>query len=1646
VAGGNPLTLLSDFYDGVTHTISSVASDVGGEINSVLTPIDSTLTDLGEEFGTGINAVLSDLGAFSSDIENAGASFGDAIGAATSSLAQEAEAGFGSIQGVTTLFIDTEINIMTAGLGTTLGPALLNELGTSPSAIEGDITDFAKEYGHAIIDVAANAIFPGSSVLIDLAWDIASTGQLPSLQGLVQDSANAALAEILPGVDEAVAAALPDILSGIASASATGLVNSTIETFCTDLVNGQPMTLAQMEASFGNATLGAIMGDSDAADAVNGAITDSVTSVLDDTDLGEVGALAIQGSDLILSGADAVSELTGLTPAQILALGANISGVTKIAEITLGSGTPVVDIAQALALDSAGISLSGDLGTVSDIATSIEGISASALAILPVDHIYALQSMNAPLDFTLSQAQDIVADGLRVSATTTGGTAKQPGFFGGWSGTGGLVTNFHSAAGGPAISLSYLQLEQEKKTVSSAGGVPVLISCTQDQFNSLSTAQLNAFAQHGITGVNLTDVTVLNWNYQQALTFTSSNLTINGVNSLTFDAREADVMSLAAPVEGELTVAQMQNFINANVNTINISGHFADFFLGANTTLTSGIADLAQFPFLTIDYTIDDTVAGIVADIQHHPTQIAAELANPNVTWDISDTAGDFLSLTMAQKSALAKLGPQAFSARINPSYLTGLTAAQITTLAGEEVKTLVSTTGSFAITQAQAQEFLTAGIQLSLGSGGTAIIDDTSAHIATMRTTLIGQLPSLGISTIETQNTTLTLTVRQYLAVAQAGLAVGFVTPTPSTKMVVSDSAIAIGGLDYDQITQLAQLGVSAITVMPTAITLNLSQCFAFIANHISITDSLANGISVADTSFNIAALSAEQVTELRSIGITQMTVTAGSPSLDALTAVALEGNTSLNEAPITLVAAAGSGSLLSVTDSAYAGQAMELTPAEIDDLPSIGIDIIRLTEGALLSVAQVEAILANPLQVQVVPASSGAGETHYIYAIADSAANITAFIDTITTVQANEMRTLNITGLISLDQSLTLTIAQSAQFGYVQVPTDTSITPGQTQMAGAIIIADTATAINANWNYLNELRAAGRISGVEIIGQAAPRGAAGPSFGGTAGGPALTQTISEPLAHESVVAGRLPNGSTVTSQLTLTVSILNAAGIPTDLIGTLAGPGLTKLTTGEYGFAAASASALTAELQQIQFTGSGAPGSDVNVTLQLNVTDGSMSSNQTVSINTEQEALLYSTPASYSPALPGQLWYTTGGSVQPFSATGAVSPVQLTSLGSRSLFINGQQQICVMYGSPTSSQVLAIPNFRTNAAIGSVILNAGGEAIISGLDTSTGYYKLWATDGTLANTVEILLPGDTNEYAGFMEQSGNAIYFEATDPAGGRQLWVTTNDFANLTQLTSVAGGAIAVGGVIGNDSEFAPGPSLATVNGLTVFSGDSAADAGNDGTDSLYVTNNTAGGTSILKTLYFANFLTALNGTVIFAAQLPGGTDQLWTTNGTAAGTTPLSSVIEPYWITANGAYALLDGYASAGAKQTVWLTNGSNSTVQLMAMQYGVEAPITVPVAPTFDVTLQTNFTVFGRDIIFTGQDTAGDNCLWISDGQAQNGTAELYNFGTSTVSVLNQMLGELFFVVTAPSVNQQPGTYQIWETNSTAAGTKLSLAP
>jgi ELWxxDGT repeat protein len=355
------------------------------------------------------------------------------------------------------------------------------------------------------------------------------------------------------------------------------------------------------------------------------------------------------------------------------------------------------------------------------------------------------------------------------------------------------------------------------------------------------------------------------------------------------------------------------------------------------------------------------------------------------------------------------------------------------------------------------------------------------------------------------------------------------------------------------------------------------------------------------------------------------------------------------------------------------------------------------------------------------------------------------------------------------------------------------------------------------------------------------------------------------------------------------------------------------------------------------------------------------------------------------------------------------------LTTVGDKAFFFSNSG-LWLTQGSGTPT---LLKNFQV--APGTAV-NFQGQLFFIARETGSNVSSLYRSDGTAAGTV-VVKAGVASSFADF-EIANGKLFFRATDPNGGHEVWVSDGTAAG-TFLTR----DIVVANTVNGDTL----PSeLTALNGIVYFAAYSAL-FGQGSDRELWRTDGTFAGTVRVEDIRPGTAsadpkeLTVLGGTLYFTANDGVNGRELWKSDGTEAGTFMVRNIRPDVTDTGpTGLVATVNGklffFANDGAGERLWVSDGTAAgTVQVPGLGVGVQ-----------------NLTRVGGLALFTYDDGISGRELWVSDGTGA-GTRMLVELAPGAAlgiqvdgfTVENFTYFELFNAATG---------WELWRTDGTAAGT------
>jgi len=953
-------------------------------------------------------------------------------------LAQLASAGFDAI--------DASDGALTLSLAqiTALGTVMLTPADTViAQATVAEIADLSPNQIAALADAGVDLIGASDgepAVSVAQAQAIVDAGLWFTGQAAVLADSGAAI-QALTGT------ALEDIyLHGITSIDATDDVLTlsvdqivAVEDAGTALTGADLVTLADAGSTLGNLSANAIDAlvqlGVDHIDATDNALTLSVAQ------LEALDTITLTGADTVTL-TDTGANLAALSAAEIAALAG--LGVDAIHATDDALALTVAQALGAVALTAA------DTVTLADSAAHIEALSANEIAALATAGIDAIDSSDNALSLTLEQTQ---------------------------------------ALGGITL----------------AGGIAVTLTGTGAQIAALAPADLAALVSAGIDAVDASDdALALSVAQADAL----ATVTLSGTDALSLVDTGAHLAALS-PADLASLAARGFATIDATDNTLTLS-----------LAQAQGLAGLALTgaDMVTVEATGTQFAALTAQDF--------ADLAALGV--DALSTTDHALSLSVAQIEALGGLSLSAadtVTLADTSATLKALSAGDLASLVALGVDQISTTTGSLVLIAEQALAL--DGAVLADGTELTVMND--GATLAALSPAQWAVLAAIGTGTVDVTDNALTLDIAQFQALG--GLAFG-----ADDSLSVEDTAANIGGLTTADIAAMIALGVTHLTVDDAALPFSVAQLQALD----TITVSSPDGIVLTDSGDTLSGLSVSQWNAAIDAGVVEIKVTAGtlSLSLDQFDAIN-NGATIDPTASATLTVSAQEMAQLDATDIAYFGahgidvlagadgtlsltlpqlgalgslslveadtvsltlsnaDLVDLSPADLQDLAALGIDVLDLgSDAATITLAQAAAlgdltISATPITLADAADAVGALSATALAGLADLGVSvIDASGDALVldTQQASALHAAGITledgnGVMLADSASALAalstsqIAALADDGYTMVEaTDAplTLTPAQALALGSVVLTDNQpTTVAASGSVLGALSA---------------------------------------------------------------------------------------------------------------------------------------------------------------------------------------------------------------------------------------------------------------------------------------------------------------------------------------------------------------------------------------------------------------------------------------------------------------------------------------------------------------------------------------------------------------------------------------------
>lgn len=325
------------------------------------------------------------------------------------------------------------------------------------------------------------------------------------------------------------------------------------------------------------------------------------------------------------------------------------------------------------------------------------------------------------------------------------------------------------------------------------------------------------------------------------------------------------------------------------------------------------------------------------------------------------------------------------------------------------------------------------------------------------------------------------------------------------------------------------------------------------------------------------------------------------------------------------------------------------------------------------------------------------------------------------------------------------------------------------------------------------------------------------------------------------------------------------------------------------------------------------------------------------------------------------------------------------------------------------------AITSSSANSSYPHNFFRFGSRIFFAATTPATGV-ELWSTDGTEGGTAQVaeINPSSASSYPSRFVVVNGKLLFNARD-SRGEELWTSDGSSSGTKLLADINSG-----------SRYSyPGDRI-VINNQLLF----AADDGVNGSE-LWITDGTPAGTRLFKDLLpgssgsvphdFVNF----KGAVYFAAAVG-----LWKTDGTEAGTTLVKDSVDASDLAVSGSRLFFSGYTSASGREP-WVSDGTESGTRMLA-----------DIAPaSASSTSGSQMIPFAGGALFVASDFTHGLELWISDGSTA-GTHIVRDIspgvssGTGYTSII--AAGNVAYF----AASERATGNELWRTDGTEAGTSL----
>lgn len=324
-----------------------------------------------------------------------------------------------------------------------------------------------------------------------------------------------------------------------------------------------------------------------------------------------------------------------------------------------------------------------------------------------------------------------------------------------------------------------------------------------------------------------------------------------------------------------------------------------------------------------------------------------------------------------------------------------------------------------------------------------------------------------------------------------------------------------------------------------------------------------------------------------------------------------------------------------------------------------------------------------------------------------------------------------------------------------------------------------------------------------------------------------------------------------------------------------------------------------------------------------------------------------------------------------------------------------------------------------------------------------------IWATDGTLAGTIQlsadIKMVGDL----GSLIYLDGKLIFSGTTAATGAELYITDGTPGGTLLVKDINAGAA------GSSPDF----DVAIMNGFMYFTAATASEG-----RELWRTDGTPVGTTLVKDIFPGtndsnlpgNYQLFSSGTyLLFAARTASQGIELWRSDGTGAGTVLLKDINTnnagadssnpKSFYPLNGIVIFTATDATHG--EEIWTTDGTaGGTNLLLDINPGTGSSTSIELFPGFSIPIIGAFHIFKNHVYFVAYDGVSAGEVWSTDGTTANTflLKDIVTGGALSSFILLvdavDLPDKFIFPVATAS-----GRSELWQSDGTPGGTILFKA-